>query len=102
MDKTIVVIFRSVPDVTDEEYERTSEHLKALAFEEFGCLDYASYSEGEEKVTLSYWPSEEHVRLWKKQSDHITAQRLGRVKWYKHFSIQVAEIVREYAFNKVS
>jgi len=88
--------------VTDEAYERASELLERLAFEEFGCLDYATYADGEKRVTLSYWPTEEHVRRWKLQADHLMAQKLGREKWYKMFSIQVAEIVREYSFNKVS
>jgi hypothetical protein len=31
---------------------------------------------------------------------HVIAQRLGREKWYRSFSVEIAEVSRSYAFDR--
>lgn len=92
-----VVIFRARIKQLDEEYSTTAARLRELALTEFDCVEFYSVSEGPEEVTLSYWPTEEHIRLWKSHPEHSAAQKLGAEKWYESYSVQIAEIKREYA-----
>lgn len=91
-----VVIFRAKIRLLDDEYSKTAARLRELALKEFGCIEFSALTEGSEEIALSYWPSEESIKLWKAHPEHLAAQKLGREKWYESYSVQVAEILREY------
>lgn len=91
-----VVIFRARVRRFDEEYSKTAARMRELALTEFGCVEFCAVTEGSEEIALSYWPSEESIKLWKAHPEHVAAQKLGRDKWYESYSVQVAEISREY------
>lgn len=91
-----IVIFRAKVRTLDEEYSKTAARLRELALKEFGCIEFSALTEGSEEIALSYWPSEENIKLWKSHPEHLAAQKLGREKWYESYSVQVAEISREY------
>lgn len=91
-----VVIFRATVRALDAEYAATAARMRDLALGQFGCLEFHSVTEGIEEVSLSYWPSEENIRAWKAHPEHALAQQAGRERWYKAYSVQVAEIRREY------
>jgi len=95
-----VVIFRAKVRSTwsDSEYSQVAARMRQLALEEFGCLEFAAVTEGSDEIALSYWPSEAHIRAWKAHSDHVLAQQLGRERWYDSYTVQVADITREYRF----
>jgi len=95
-----VVIFRAKvrSTGTDSEYTQVAARMRQLALEEFGCLDFTAVTEGSDEIALSYWPSEDHIRVWKSHSEHVLAQQLGRERWYESYTVQVAEITREYRF----
>lgn len=95
-----VVIFRAQVNDLDAEYTVMAARMRELAIEQFGCLDFVSACEGEHEITLSYWPDEESIRNWRAHAEHVLAQEMGRKKWYRAYVVQVAEISREYAFNK--
>jgi len=69
--------------------------MRELALRDFGCTGFHSVTEGSEEVALSYWPSEESIKAWKAHPEHIEAQRSGQY-WYESYSVQIAEISREY------
>lgn len=54
-----------------------------------------------EGVTVAYFENEEAIRHWREFPDHLEAQRLGRDSFYLNYTVQVAEIVREYSWNPV-
>ncbi len=81
----------------DEAYAATAKRMRELALGEFGCLEFQSLTEGRDEVSLSYWPSEEHIRAWKAHPEHVLAQQAGRERWYEAYSVQVAEVQRAYA-----
>ena len=64
----------------------------------FGCLDIQALTEGEQEIALSYWPDLASIQRWKQHSEHLWAQQLGRERWYASYTVQVAQIQREYHF----
>lgn len=94
-----VVIFRAKAGNLDAEYGKTAVRLRDLAFESFGCLDFISAMDGDQEIALSYWRDEESIKKWKAHAEHVLAQELGRAKWYASYTVQVAEVKREYQFN---
>jgi heme-degrading monooxygenase HmoA len=91
-----VVIFRAKVRSIDSEYALVAARMRELALGQFGCLEFAAVTEGQDEIALSYWPSEESIRAWKAHSEHVLAQQLGRERWYESYIVQVAEITREY------
>ena len=91
-----VVIFRAKVRSTDNEYTQVAARMRELALTQFGCLEFTAITEGPDEIALSYWPSEDHIRAWKTHSEHVLAQQLGRERWYESYTVQVAEVTREY------
>ncbi|MDS4019538.1 MAG: antibiotic biosynthesis monooxygenase [Candidatus Competibacter sp.] len=91
-----VVIFRAKIRVLDEKYSLMAARMRELGLTQFGCIEFQSVTQGVNEVALSYWPSEEAIRSWKAHPEHVLAQRAGREWWYESYSVQVAEITREY------
>lgn len=91
-----VVIFRAKVKRLDTEYAAMAQRMRELAFKEFGCMDFVSLSEGDEEITLSYWPDEDSIRRWRLHPEHMRAQQLGKEKWYASYSVEVATIQRSY------
>jgi heme-degrading monooxygenase HmoA len=91
-----VVIFRAKVLSFDEEYSKVAACLRYLALSEFGCLEFHAVTEGQNEVALSYWTSEENIRAWKSHPEHIAAQSRGKEIWYESYSVQIANINREY------
>ena len=92
----LVVIFRAKLKHLDDEYARLATRMRDLPLSDFGCLEFHAVTEGDSEVALSYWPDEESIRAWKAHPEHVLAQRMGRERWYASYSVQVAEVRREY------
>ena len=92
------VIFRAKSGIQGAQYGETVERMRELAFEEYGCIDFVAVTEGEQEIAISYWESEEAIKLWKSNAEHTIAQELGKSKWYESYTVQVAEIKREYKY----
>lgn len=90
------VIFTAEVNEVDDEYSRTAVRMRELAREKYGCTDFISVTEGKQEISISYWESEEQIRQWKQDSEHLVAQQLGRSTWYSAYKVQVVEVVREY------
>ncbi|NCP41452.1 MAG: antibiotic biosynthesis monooxygenase [Rhodoferax sp.] len=95
-----VVIFRAKVRQSDAEYSQVAARMRELALGQFGCLEFTAVTEGNEEIALSYWPSEAHIRAWRAQSEHLLAQQLGRERWYESYTVQVAEVTRNYCFER--
>lgn len=90
------VIFKAVVKQFDQQYEDMLVELRALSVNKYGCIDIQSVTEGENEVTISYWNSLDDIKKWKQDDRHMTAQRLGKVKWYKSYQVQVVEVLKDY------
>ena len=91
-----VVIFRAKIKHLDDEYLQMAARMRTLALNQFGCIEFQSITEGTDEVALSYWPSEEAIRAWKSHPEHVLAQHAGQERWYESYTVQVAQITREY------
>ncbi|SFR37580.1 Heme-degrading monooxygenase HmoA [Robiginitalea myxolifaciens] len=93
------VIFTSKRTQADPEgYGQMAEQMMELAARQPGYLgvDHAREDIG---ITISYWDSLQAISNWKQQEDHLQAQRLGRERWYEHFTLRICRVEREYGFN---
>jgi len=88
------VIFKATIAEFDDEYVQMAGHLRDLALSKYGCQEFTAVTEGNEEIAISYWQSLEQIREWKNDLEHRQAQKLGRQKWYKSFTVEVCEIVR--------
>jgi len=94
------VIFTSVRTALDEGYEAMSEKMVKLAKQQPGFLGWES-ARNETGITVSYWESEEAIKAWKANLDHLEAQSLGRRKWYVRYKTRVAKVERDYGFERL-
>ena len=92
-----IVIFKAKINSLDEEYSRTAQLLREKALTQFNCQKFEAITENDFEIALSYWNSLEDIQTWHKDAEHQVAQRLGKEKWYKSFSVEICENYRGYA-----
>ena len=91
------VIFNAEVASLDDEYIAMAQRLRELAMSRYNCSDFYSMSEGGRELAISYWHSEADIAAWKSDKLHQSAQRQGKSKWYKSYSVQVLEVSRSYS-----
>lgn len=91
----VAVIFTSLRTDGDDGYGEMSRRMGELAAQQPGFLGVESAREGV-GITVSYWESEETARAWKRDVEHLEAQRLGRERWYSSYRVRVATVTRAY------
>ncbi len=91
-----VVIFRAEIAELDTEYTEVASRMRDLAITKYGCKEFTACTEGNTEIAISYWESESQIKEWKENVEHLSAQSLGRSKWYKSYTVQITRIVREY------
>jgi heme-degrading monooxygenase HmoA len=91
------VIFSSRLTLGDNGYGETADRMEALAKTMPGYLGFES-AHGEDGfgIAVSYWESESAIAAWKRQAEHLEAQRRGRAEWYEHYDVRVAKVERAY------
>lgn len=94
------VIFTSKRTNIDLDYNEIAQKMVELAQQQEGYLGIESARE-EIGITVSYWKSLEAINLWKRNLDHIQAQRNGIANWYENYTVRIALVEREYSFQKV-
>ncbi|NNH27682.1 antibiotic biosynthesis monooxygenase family protein [Acinetobacter terrestris] len=92
-----IVIFKAKINILDDEYSRTAQLLREKALTQFNCQKFEAITENDFEIALSYWNSLEDIQTWHKDAEHQVAQRLGKEKWYKSFSVEICENYRGYA-----
>lgn len=93
------VIFTAEAGDQDTQYGKMVEVLRDAAFNKYGCLDFIAVTEEETEIAISYWPDEASIAKWKRDTEHLVAQKLGQSKWYKKYKVEVVEIKRSYTFT---
>ncbi|ODQ79851.1 hypothetical protein BABINDRAFT_166951 [Babjeviella inositovora NRRL Y-12698] len=51
-------------------------------------------------ITISYWETLEDIRAWKRESEHLEAQRKGKAQWYENYTTRISKVEREYSFQE--
>jgi len=90
------VIFRAKINKLDARYAEMALQMRAMAISKYHCNEFISVTEGDQEIAISYWQNQEQIKQWKQDSKHLVAQKLGQEKWYKSYTVQVVEIIREY------
>lgn len=95
------VIFTSLRTDGEKGYGDMANEMVELAQEQPGFLGVESARDPNGTgITVSYWDSEEAIRLWKANARHLIAQKLGREKWYESFTTRVSKVERSYTFER--
>jgi heme-degrading monooxygenase HmoA len=89
------VIFTSVGADERDGYAAMADRMFELAQEQPGYLGVESARETI-GITVSYWATEADAAAWKRVAEHAEAQRLGRQRWYEHYTVRIATVTREY------
>jgi heme-degrading monooxygenase HmoA len=92
------VIFTSERTSVAEGYEQTAERMVELAQQQPGYLGHESARDGI-GITVSYWESLEAIRDWKKNTEHLLAQKNGREQWYTNYKTRISKVERDYGFS---
>ncbi len=92
------VIFTSIRTEGDNGYGETAAKMEELAKQQPGYLGIES-ARNELGITISYWKDLESIKAWKRQTDHVIAQRMGREKWYSSYKTRICLVERDYDFT---
>lgn len=91
------VIFASLHTDDVAGYGAMADTMEALAARQPGYLGHDSArSPGSVGITVSYWIDEAALVAWKAVAEHALAQKLGKDRWYRHYTLRVARVERQY------
>ena len=92
------VIFTSQLAENPAGYGEMAARMAALAAGQPGYIGAESARDSNGLgITVSYWRDAVSIAAWKEQLDHLGAQKLGKARWYAHYSLRVAKVERSYA-----
>lgn len=96
----IVVTFSSQRRPSDNGYDDMAVRMGELAAKQPGYLGVESTRDAEGfGITNSFWADEGSIRAWKRDVDHLMAQKLGREQWYETYRVRIARVERAYGFD---
>lgn len=52
-------------------------------------------------ITVAYFDSLDAIREWKANAEHLIAQKLGRERWYRAYTVRVCKVERAYGFESI-
>jgi len=91
------VIFKAKTKKLDGDYFKMAKRMRELAISEYGCLEFTAVTEDSNEIAISYWESLEQIKLWKQNSEHLVAQKLGIEKWYEDYTVEIVEMISTYS-----
>ena len=92
------VIFTSLRTKGDNGYGEIADKMVKLASQQLGFLGLESARESV-GITVSYWSNLESIKLWKQNTEHVMAQKLGREIWYREFKTRICKVEKDYGFS---
>lgn len=91
------VIFTAQRTEGDYGYGAMADKMVELATSQPGYIGIESSRDSDGLgITVSYWADESALRNWKQVSEHLLAQKLGKERWYNHYTLRVARVERSY------
>ena len=100
--KEVAVIFKLfLRDGADlEDYRRTSRRMHEIVEAMPGFISLKEYAaEDGEEIDIARFRDEAALESWRREPEHLEAQRKGREEFYDHYWIQVLKVVREYSYE---
>jgi heme-degrading monooxygenase HmoA len=99
----VVVIFEVIPAPgKKQEYLDLAARLRPEleAIDGFISVErFASLSDENKLLSLSFWRDEDAVRRWRNLGSHRAAQARGRTGVFADYRLRVASVVRDYGMN---
>jgi heme-degrading monooxygenase HmoA len=89
------VIFTSLTTRVSEDYTETAARMLELAAQQPGFLGVESARE-ELGITISYWSDLDSIKRWKRNGEHLEAQKMGREKWYSNYKTRITRVEHDY------
>lgn len=91
------VIFTAQRTAGDLGYDAMADQMVALAEHQPGYIgNESTRDEVGLGMTVSYWKDEASLLAWKDVAQHLLAQKLGKTRWYQHYTLRVAKVERAY------
>ena len=98
-----VVSFSSQRFRDDDGYGEMADRMAELAAKQPGYIGVESARDTDGfGITNSFWADEESIRAWKRDVDHLVAQKHGRQQWYETYRVRIARVDRAYGFDAKS
>lgn len=97
----VAVIFASHrTEADDAGYAAAAKAMDALAARQPGYRGVES-ARGPDGfgITVSYWADEASAVAWRGHAEHAAIRAVGRARWYRDYSVQVARIGRSYRWT---
>ena len=85
-----------------DEYLKIASILKEQLVNQKGFISverFQSLIDEKKLLSLSYWEDEEAILAWKKNIDHMSAQKKGRESIFKDYKINIAKIQKSYTLK---
>ena len=96
-----VVCFSSMRTRGDHGYGDMADAMEELARQQPGFLGVEGARDADGfGITNAYWADEASIVAWKRNVDHLAAQKLGRERWYEHYEVRVARVERAYGMRE--
>lgn len=99
----VVVLFgtKMRADVNLDEYASRSRRMNELVGEIPGFISVKGYvSEDGDEISIARFESEEALRNWRVQPEHVETQKRAREAYYESYWVQVCRTVRDYQFSR--
>ncbi|WP_372884887.1 antibiotic biosynthesis monooxygenase [Shimia sp.] len=91
------VIFTAQRSDGDLGYDAMAAEMVTLAAQQPGYVGHeSSRDDSGLGITVSYWQDEAALVAWKGVARHLLAQKLGKTRWYEHYTLRVARVERAY------
>ena len=99
-ERYFAVIFTAQRTLSgDDIYDMTADRMVLLAQRQPGFLGVESVQGNDGiSITVSYWVDRAAIVNWRRHSEHLAAQALGRQEFYDWYRIRVAEVISERSF----
>lgn len=98
----IVTVFRTRLDPqAKDEYNVMAKRMSELASKVPGHIAHKSYfSDDGEKVTIVEFESEDALRIWKTDTEHLVAKRAGISTFFTSFRYQICNVIHSRSWER--
>ena len=99
----VVVLFgtKMRADADLDEYTSRSQRMNELVREIPGFISVKGYvSEDGDEISIARFESEEALKNWRLQPEHVETQKRAREAYYESYWVQVCRTVRDYQFSR--
>lgn len=82
-----------------DEYLDIAKELKKQLIKVDGFISierFQSLNDDNKILSLSFWESQESIKNWKNNLNHLEAQQKGRNQLFLDYRIRIAEVVKDY------